>query len=259
MRELNAMLAIAHRDLLKFLRDRPRLITTLVFPFVIIAALGGSLDASFGSSLGYSFIAFTMTGVFAQTLFQSSAMGVVSLIEDRQNDFSQEIFVSPISRYSIIFGKIAGESLVSLALGVGILLFGFVLGIRPTPEQALLLVPVAVASCLFGGAFGIAVLGTVSTQRAATQIFPFVMLPQYFLAGVFNPINAMPPAMDVISHLTPMRYPVDLTRGAFYTGRPEYGRVVLDSPILNLGVMAVLFVLFLLIGTYLFVRAERNR
>jgi ABC-2 type transport system permease protein len=56
-----------------------------------------------------------------------------------------------------------------------------------------------------------------------------------------------------------MRYAVDLSRAAFYTGSPEYGRVVLDSPLFNLTIIGLLFVVFLVIGTFLFVRKERNR
>jgi ABC-2 type transport system permease protein len=52
-----------------------------------------------------------------------------SLIKDRENDFSQEIFVSPISRYSIIIGKIVGESLVAFSQAIVVLLFGLVIGI----------------------------------------------------------------------------------------------------------------------------------
>ena len=66
------------------------------------------MQANIGDSAGYDFLVFTFTGVFAQTLFLSATQGVISLVEDRENDFSQEIFVSPISRYSIILGKIVG-------------------------------------------------------------------------------------------------------------------------------------------------------
>ena len=104
--DTSAILAIAYRDLLKFLRDPLRLVSTLIFPVIFIGILGGSFEANLGTDFGYNYLVFTFTGVLAQTLFQSSAMGIVSLIEDRENDFSQEIFVSPISRYSIVLGKI---------------------------------------------------------------------------------------------------------------------------------------------------------
>src|SRR5262249_45141131 len=89
MTDLNAILTIAYRDLLKFTRDRPRIISSFVFPFIFIAVLGSTFQASMGSVLGYNFAIYTFTGVYAQTLFQSAAFGVISLIEDRDNDFSQ--------------------------------------------------------------------------------------------------------------------------------------------------------------------------
>lgn len=259
MREINAILAIAHRDLLKFLRDRLRLVSTFIFPVVFIGILGGSFEASFGEQLGYNLLTFTFTGVLAQTLFQSSAIGLISLIEDRENDFSQEIFISPISRYGIIFGKVLGESLVSIAQGIGIIAFAFIIGIPISLGHLLAFIPVALIVCFLGGAFGVIIMANLNSQRAANQVFPFIMLPQYFLAGVFTPISNLPPVLDFLSHLAPMRYAVDLSRATFYTGSPEYGRVVLDNPLFNLTIIGLLFVVFLVIGTFLFVRKERNR
>src|SRR4030088_2707521 len=112
MSEVTAILAISHRDLLKFMRDPTRMVSTFVFPLIFIGALGGSLQAAFGRSAGFKPLTFTFPGVFAQTLFQTTAFGVISLIEDRENDMMQEIFVSPISRYTIVIGKIVGETLV---------------------------------------------------------------------------------------------------------------------------------------------------
>ncbi len=259
MKDVNAILTLAYRDLMKLLRDPARMLATFIFPFIFIAALGGSLQASLGAGIGFNFLTFTFTGVFAQTLFQSSAMGIISLIEDRENDFSQEIFVSPISRYSIVFGKIVGESLVALIQGVAIVLFGFVLGVPLSLPQLISLLPVAIVVCLFGGAFGLVILANLSSQRAANQIFPFVMLPQFFLAGVFNPIQVLPIYLDVLSRISPMRYAVDLARGAFYTGQSEYPKVVLQDPVYNLAIMGAMFAVFLVVGTWLFVRSERNR
>jgi ABC-2 type transport system permease protein len=259
MRELNAISVIAYRDLMKFLRDPARLVATFVFPVIFIAALGGSMQANLGRTIGYNFMAFTFTGVFAQTLFQSSAFGIISLIQDRENDFSQELFVSPVSRYSIIFGKICGESLVALAQGLAIVIFGIIVGVPLSVQRILSLLPVALAVSLFGGAFGILVLSNLKSLQAADQVFNFIMLPQYFLAGVFNPIQILPPYLEVLSRISPLRYAVDLARAVYYQGNPDYPRVVLGSLFYNTALIAVVFVLFLVVGTVLFVRGERNR
>jgi ABC-2 type transport system permease protein len=259
MMSLSAILAIAYRDLLKFLRDPVRIVSTLVFPAVFIGILGGSFQANLGEDAGYNFLIFTFTGVFAQTLFQSSAIGIISLIEDRENDFSQEVFVSPISRYAIIFGKILGESLVSIAQGVAIVALSLVMGVPMSGPQLLGLALVAITICLFGGSFGVLVLANLSNQRAANQVFPFIMLPQFFLAGVFTPIQVLPWYLDILSKISPMRYAVDLARGVFYAGQPDYNKVVLQGMPFNMLVIAVLFAVFLIVGTWLFVRGERNR
>lgn len=256
--ELSAVVALAYRDLMKLLRDPVRLVTSLIFPVIFIGILGGSFQSGFGNMIDYDFMHFVFVGVLAQTLFQSSALGIISLIEDRQNDFIQEVFVSPISRYSIVIGKIIGESLVSLIQGIGILGFGVVIGIPFELPVIFGLVTVSVIVCVFGGSFGVLVLSNLKSQRIANQIFPFIMLPQIFLSGVFTPIGDLPVVLDVLSRLSPMRYAVDLTRGIYYAGKSEYALVVLTNPVDNLVVICGMFGVFLVIGTWLFVRNERR-
>src|SRR5438552_10060935 len=140
MTELGPVLAIAQRDLMRLLRDRPRLITTLFSPLLLIGVLGGTLQANLGKNIGFNFLAFTFTGVLGMTLFQSSAQGVISLINDRENDFSQEMFVSPVSRYSIVFGKILGESGVAMIQALPTFVMAWLLRVPLTAPIVALLI-----------------------------------------------------------------------------------------------------------------------
>jgi ABC-2 type transport system permease protein len=85
------------------------------------------------------------------------------------------------------------------------------------------------------------------------------MLPQFFLAGVFNPIDNLGQPLDLLSRLAPMRYAVDLLRNAYYGVHPEEVDVPLEPIGTNLGIIAVMFAVFVVAGTVVFVRAERNR
>lgn len=138
-RELNALLTIAYRDVNKLIRDRFRLISSLIFPLIFIGVLGKGQQSALGGALPFNLLTFTFTGVFAQTLFQSTASGISFLIQDRESDFSQEIFVSPISRYTIVLGKILGETLVSYVQVIGVVIFGVLFGAQATPLQILLI------------------------------------------------------------------------------------------------------------------------
>jgi ABC-2 type transport system permease protein len=149
--------------------------------------------------------------------------------------------------------------LVAFPQGAAIVIFGIVIGVHMSAAQLAGLLAVGLATCLFGGAFGIIMLSSFSSQRTANQIFPFILFPQYFTAGVFTPIKVLPLPLEILSRISPMRYAVDLLRTSFYLGQADYRQVTLDSPALNTLVMALMFAAFLVIGTALFVRKERNR
>lgn len=259
MKTINAILAIALRDVTKLFRDRGRILASLIFPFIFVGVLGGGLNANLSTDVGYNFLVFIFTGVLAQNLFQSTAAGIISLIEDRQTDFAQAMFVAPVSRYAIIFGKMLGESLVAIVQLLGVIVMGIILRVPIDFGQLVRLTPMILVVCLFGGAFGTLVMSSLTNQRTANQIFPFLLFPQFFLSGVFSPIKNLPPILLVLSRIAPMTYAVDLIRGIYYWGKPEFSKVVLFSPATNLAIITVLSVIMMVMGTILFVRNERNR
>lgn len=256
---ISAVATIAYRDVAKFLRDRMRMVASLIFPLVFIGVLGGSLQSNLSAEVGYSLLTFAFIGVVGQNLFQSTASGIISLIADRENDFSREMFVAPVSRYTILFGKIVGESIVAWLMVIGVLALGKIIGAEFTLGQMVQIIPAGILACLLGGAFGIMVMSVFSNQRSANQVFPFVIFPQFFLAGVFSPIKNLPPVLWVLSRMAPMTYAVDLVRGLFYQGKPEYAKVVLHDPWINALVMVVMSAVFLAVGVKMFIKAERER
>lgn len=255
----NALLTIAARDVMRFLRDPMSLFFSLVLPIILITGLSGTLQSNLGQAVQYNLVSFSVVGMLAMTLFQTTMMGLVSLIEDRESDFSQELFIAPISRYAIVFGKILGESLVALVQGIALIIMGALFfGLNLSLSSVLILIPVSLIISLFGGSFGVLVISLFSSQRTANRVIPFLIFPQFFLAGVFMPIRVLPWYLDIISKITPMRYAVDLVRGIVYMGRPEYSQAVLLHPFINLIAIVVMFVIFLVTGTLLFVHRERN-
>lgn len=257
--ESQALLTIAYRDWVKLVRDRTRIFATFVFPFMFIAILGKSFDANLSDTIGYNYLTFVFIGVLGQTLFQSTASGIISLIEDRETDFSQEIFVTPVSRYTIILGKIVGETCVSLTQIIGIIGLGFLIGVRLHVSEMVAMAPAMLLISLLGGAFGVFVMSYLSTQRLANQVFPFLLFPQFFLAGVFNPIKGNPFPYQVLTHLAPMTYAVDLLRSIFYHNRPEGALTILHSTSINTTAVIGFSLIFFILGTKRFISRERNR
>jgi ABC-2 type transport system permease protein len=257
--ELSGLLVIAQRDVIKLLRDRPRLAVNLAFPVLLIGGLGSILQPTVGRATGLSAVTLAFTGVLAASLFQSAAAGMISIVEDRENDFSRELFVTPVSRLTLVAGKVAGETLVAFCQGACIVVFAVAFGVRMSPGQLAALVPPCLACCLLGGAFGLATIAALPNQRSAMQIFQFLIIPQYVLGGVLVPLRGVPVYLAVLAHAMPMRYVVELTRAAFYAGTPAYRQVVSGSPLLDTAVTGALFVILMTAGAAVFGYRERTR
>jgi ABC-2 type transport system permease protein len=254
-----AMLAIAQRDVIKLIRDRPRLAVNLAFPILLIGGLGSVLQSTVGQVTGLDAITLAFSGVLAATLFQSAAAGMISIVEDRENDFSRELFVTPVSGLTLVAGKIAGETLVAFVQGLGVTAFGLLFGVRMDGGQVLRMLPVCLACCLLGGAFGLATVAVLPNQRSAMQVFQFLIIPQYVLAGVLVPLHGLPRYLDVLAWAMPLRYAVELNRAAFYAGTAGYHRVVSAGPALDIVVIGGLFLVLLIAGAMLFNYREQTR
>nr|BBH93138.1 ABC transporter [Thermogemmatispora argillosa] len=256
----NAIVTIAARDIMRYLRDRTFLLFSIIMPILLILGLEGPLQSNFGQAAGYSLMSFAVTGMLAMTLYQYTLQSILSLLEDRESDFTQELLIAPVSRYALIFGKILGASAVALLQGLLVLLLGiFFFGFPVSFWSLLLLIPVALLICFSGGALGVLLLSLFNSQRSANQAIPLLLFPQFFLSGIFIPMRDLPWYLDLLSKIIPMRYAVDLLRNVVYSGQPEYGKVVLEGPAINLVVVCALTLLCLVVGTILFVRSERER
>lgn len=257
--EFSGLAIIAQRDVTKLLRDRPRLAVNLAFPVLLIGGLGSILQPTVGRVTGLNAVTLAFTGVLAASLFQSAAAGMISIVEDRETDFSREMFVTPVSRLTLVTGKVAGETLVAFCQGACIAAFAVAFGVRMSPGQLAALLGPCLASCLLGGAFGLATIAALPNQRSAMQIFQFLIIPQYVLGGVLVPLHGVPLYLDVLAHLMPMSYVVQLTRAAFYAGTPGYHQVVSGSPLVDAAVTGGLFVILMIAGAAVFGYRERTR
>ena len=267
--ELNKTIMLASRDVMKLLRDRSRVVISLFFPVMFMIVFGVTLDSGLknlaGSDFGLLpdgfFLNFVFAGILAQSIFQTSFSGIVSLVSDREEDFSMSIFVAPISRLSIVTGKIIGESLVAFIQVFGIIIFGYILGITVDINKVLLVLPFGLLFAVTGGCLGLLVASRIEGKENAQRTFPLLILPLTFLSGAFTPVNNLPWWLDIVKNLNPMYYAVDLSRNIIFSESSELVRnfTTNNSFVVNLIVLNALGVMFLIIGTFLFTRKEGNR
>ena len=258
-RELNTIITVMARDVTLFLKSIASPIMSFVMPLIMMGMIGGSLAQNMASSLSFQFGPFMLVGMLVNMLFMTTSMNMTSFVGDRHTDFIQEMLVSPVSRCSLVIGKIFGSMFGGVLSLTGTLIVGLIMGITLSPLQLLLILALSPLMCLAGGALAMILIGLVRNKTAANMAVSLITLPQMFLSGAIIPINHSSGALFVISRMLPMTYCLDLTRAVVYAGKPEYDSVVMFNPVINCAVIIALTAGFLIIGTFFFARSEKNR
>jgi ABC-2 type transport system permease protein len=258
-REINATFAIAWREVLRAIKSPASIAFTIIFPVLFIGVLGGSISQNLGSSLPFAYLPFMLIGMIANSMYQNTIVGVTNLVEERENDFTAELFVAPISRYSVLLGKMIGSAVAALASLAGILAMVVVMQIPLNPGDLMRVIAITPILALAGGSLGIIFIGFVHNPKTAAVGMPLLVFPQMFLSGALIPVSASSGILGFLSKIAPMTYSIDLARNIFYMGKPEYAAAVLNPLWLDLGVTVALFLVFTIVGTYFFVRADRGK
>lgn len=258
-REFNAVVTIAARDITLSLKSPAMLIMSLVMPVVMMGMLGGSLAQNMAGGLSFNYGQFMMVGMLVNMLFMTTTTSLTSLVEDHTTDFTQEMMVSPVSRYSIVIGKIFGSSFGAIVSMFGTIIVGLVMGITLRPGQMLLILALSPLMCLSAGALGMLIIGVIKNNKTANIALMLVTMPQMFLSGAIIPIGSSSGALFVLSRLMPMTYCLDLVRAVVYAGTKDYASVVMFNPGVNFAAIAALTAFCLIIGTFFFARSEKNR
>jgi len=258
-REINAVITIAAREITLMIKAPAMIIISLVIPIIMMGLVGSMLSQSIAGVLSFDYEPYMMIGMMVIMLFMTVSMGMLTLVDESTADFMQEIMVSPISRYSIVIGKMIGASFGSILCSLGALIVGLFMGITISSDGLLRFLALSPLMCLSGGAMAIFIIGLIKSKGAANIVVMVITIPQMFLCGAFIPISNSSGILLVLSRLMPMTYCLDLVRAVVYAGTSEYDSIVLFNPAINLAVILTLTIAFLIIGTFFFARTEKKR
>ncbi|MCY4391389.1 MAG: ABC transporter permease [Chloroflexi bacterium] len=206
---LQVVRVIWMREVLIYVRDRPRMISAFVMPIMMLVMFGeglGNSIATLPGDIGYR--QFIFPGMVAMIVLMNSVFSGVSIVTDRQFGFLREILVAPVSRSAICIGKISGGATISLVNGMVMFVMAPILGIEISLEiVAKLIGLIALVSFMLTG-LGVAMGSRLRSVESFQMISQVAIMPAMFLSGIFFPINNVPAWMDVIVKLNPVTYAV---------------------------------------------------
>ncbi|MER3543430.1 MAG: ABC transporter [Chloroflexota bacterium] len=213
-RELKGAYTIWYRDVIRFLRDRARIISSLGQPLLFLFVFGSGLAPAM-SGLGggrLDFTQFLFPGILSMTVLFTSVFSAVSIVWDREFGFLKEVMVAPISRVAVALGKVAGGSTVAMLQGALILILAPLIGIRLNWGQLIVLVGLMLLLAAVMTSFGILIAARQRTMEGFHMIMQFLLMPMFFLSGAFFPLRDVPLWMEWLAKVNPVTYGVDPMR-----------------------------------------------
>ena len=207
---------VAFRELLRFVADRSRMISSFMFPLIFLVVFGAGFSRIVDRLEGdVNFIQFIYPGIIAMTVVMSSLFAGTSVVVDREYGFLKEVLVAPLSRVGIILGKALGGSLTALIQGTIMLAIAPLVGLSISPLLVLQLLPTLLVLSLSLSGLGILMATRMRSQQGFQFLMQLMVFPLIFLSGVFFPVQGVPTWLQIVAKFNPLTYGVDAIRQIF--------------------------------------------
>ncbi|MGW2655754.1 ABC transporter permease [Streptomyces sp. NPDC001478] len=169
-------------------------------------------------------------GLLLQLALFGASFAGFALIIDASTGVVERMRVTPVSRAALLLGRVLRDALLFVFQAVLLVLTAVLMGLRAPLPGILIgfvfvaLLTVALASLSYTLAM------RVATPQEFGPVVNAVTMPTMLLSGLVLPMTLGPGWLDVLSHLTPLRYLVDAVRdayaGAYATTHMLYGGLV---------------------------------
>ena len=169
-----------------------RLLATSLFTPLLLLLMFWFLTRDFAyaksGEKGAQLMAFMFPGIVGFTVMQSGQLLALRIVNWRQQGVFQRLACTPVPLGQLVLGTALAQTLMAMAQGSFILLFGVLMLRLPVNAAGAVL---SVFALTLGSACFIALGAVVSTFTAksetASTAFIFILLPLYFLGGGLPP------------------------------------------------------------------------
>lgn len=137
----------------------------------------------------------------------------LNIVKEKEVGTIEQINVTPIKKYHFILGKLIPFWIIGMfVFTIGLFVVGrLVYGIVPLGSIALIYLYLAVYLVALLG-LGLLISTFANTQQQAMSIAFFFMMIFMLMSGLFTPIESMPQWAQVIAHLNPVSYFIQVMR-----------------------------------------------
>ena len=233
-------MSLWRREVVRFVRQRSRVVGALGTPVVFWLLIGAGLRDSFKLTTGgearstMNFLEYTFPGTLVLIVLFTAIFSTISIIEDRREGFLQAVIAAPIRRTAIVLGKVMGSTTLALLQALLFLLLAPLSGISLTIGSVLALAVVLMIVGVGLSALGFLIAWPMDSTQGFHAVMNLFLIPMWLLSGAFFPASGASRWLAWVMAVNPLTYGVAAVRHALYIGRANVATT--PSPTVSIAV-----------------------
>lgn len=208
-----AAASLARRELVRFFRQRSRVVGALGTPLVFWILVGS----------GFNYLGYLFPGTLVMILLFAAIFSTISIIEDRREGFLQGVLVAPVGRGAIVLGKVMGGAAVALLQGVAFLSFAPLVGVDVGPGGFAAAVGIMALLAFALTALGVLLAWRFESVQGFHAVMNLFLMPLWLLSGAVFPTDRAAGWVKAVMVVDPLTYGVQALRTVLTGEGPPLG------------------------------------
>ncbi|MBI2618728.1 MAG: ABC transporter permease [Ignavibacteriales bacterium] len=254
---MNAVTMLARRELVRFVRQRSRMIAVVASPILFWIVIGSGLNKSFqypGGPEEISYLEYFFPGSVILIVLFASVFSSISVIEDRREGFLQAVLVAPAPRSSVVLGKVFGIAILATVQGALFLALAPLVVPNVTIGSLLLTLIVLAFVSLGLASLGFLIAWSMDSTQGFHAVMNLLLVPMWMLSGALLPMSGATGWVAAIMAWNPLMYGVAAARLGIYGLDPRH-----EGDLPAFGLAMIVLVAFSLITVLAAIWTVRHR
>jgi ABC-2 type transport system permease protein len=213
-----AVRAVVIRELIRFARQRGRLVATFSRPLLWLVVIGAGFEKLVPTEGTVSYKQFLLPGLYGMVVLFSTMLSALATVHDREFGPIRMLLVAPLPRWVAVVAKTVAATLLGVIQAVLLLPLVWILGLRPSAGALLELLGAVALGSLALASFGMVIASRLRSIENFAGIMNFLMFPMFFLSSALYPATLLPGFLQPFVRADPLTYAVDLMRHPLLQG-----------------------------------------
>jgi ABC-2 type transport system permease protein len=181
------------------------------------------LASVFGDGVedGRKISSYLVAGLIGYAVANTALAGLaITLVVRRELGLLKRLRSTPLPGSLYLASVLLSHLLIVVLQSLTVIALGMLLFDADAPEQALqFVVTLVIGAACFAG-LGLAAAALIRSAEAVAAVVNVIVLPMTFLSGGFGTTDNLPPALELIADVLPLKYLIELVLATYVDGNP---------------------------------------